>query len=140
MSLATLLTRKHLIWSFLSVCFVILLVLSNLANLISKYPGPETEAPPWLFTVSLLAPISSPIRIRPAELLGEELARIGINSELDQISWHLLGPRCPDQEIGIYSEGGYDICCFGIGLGSATGHPDDSIQGLYSSGAIHSMI
>ncbi|MHA2175726.1 MAG: hypothetical protein ACXABI_12910, partial [Candidatus Hodarchaeales archaeon] len=64
------------------------------------------------------------------------MTKIGIGTELDLISWAALGPRATDQEVGMYSEGGYDICFFGMSLGSPAGHPGSSMQVVYKSTAI----
>jgi ABC-type transport system substrate-binding protein len=65
-----------------------------------------------------------------------ELPKIGIGTELDLISWAALGPRATDQEVGTYAEGGYDICFFGMSLGTPAGHPGDSMQAVYGSTGI----
>ncbi|MHA2346379.1 MAG: hypothetical protein ACXACP_06645, partial [Candidatus Hodarchaeales archaeon] len=94
------------------------------------------DKPANFFSVHLIAPTSNPVRMQFAQLMEEELTKIGIGTELDLISWAALGPRATDQEVGMYSEGGYDICFFGMSLGTPAGHPGSSMQVVYKSTAI----
>ena len=100
--------------------------------------GAQVQAakPDDFFFVNVIAPTSNPVRMQFAQLIEGELPKIGIGAELDLISWAALGPRCTDQEVGSYAEGGYDISFFGMSLGTPAGHPGDSMLGVYGSGAI----
>jgi len=64
----------------------------------------------------MIAPTSNPVRMQVAQLVENELTKIGIGTELDLMNWAALGPRCTDQEVGMYSEGGYDITFFGMSV------------------------
>ena len=88
------------------------------------------------FSVHLIAPTSGPVRMQYAQIVEGELPKIGINAELDLISWAHLGPRCTDAEVGAYKEDGYDIACFGMSLGTPTGHPGDSMQAVFGADSI----
>jgi ABC-type transport system substrate-binding protein len=116
----------------LSIAFIFL----TLTMLSNGFQAQAVDKPDYFFSVHLVAPTSNPVRMQFSQLMEEEIAKIGIGTELDLVSWAALGPRCTDQEVGMYSQGGYDICFFGMSLGTAAGHPGDSMQGVYGSGAI----
>ncbi|MHA1974579.1 MAG: ABC transporter substrate-binding protein [Candidatus Hodarchaeales archaeon] len=96
----------------------------------------EVQTPNYLFHVKEIAPASSPIIMQYAHRIETELESIGISCDLDIVSWPILGPRVIDREVGAYKDGGYDICFFGISLGTPTGYLGDSMQVVYSSDAI----
>jgi ABC-type transport system substrate-binding protein len=96
----------------------------------------QAAKPDNFFFAHMIAPTSNPVRMQYSQLMEGELPKIGIGTELDLISWAALGPRATDQEVGTYAEGGYDICFFGMNLGTPAGHPGDSMQGVYGSTAI----
>jgi ABC-type transport system substrate-binding protein len=110
----------------------LLLTLTMLSNGIEV----KAEQPEWFFTVNMVGPTSNPVRMQFCQLMEKEVQKIGIGAELDLISWAALGPRCTDAEVGMYDEGGYDICFFGMSLGTPAGHPGDSMQGVYGGEAI----
>ncbi len=95
-----------------------------------------SEKPEYFFFVHMIAPTSNPVRMQYAQLMEGELPKIGIGAELSLISWAALGPRCTDQEVGMYSEGGYDICFIGsaytIGCRGTTG-PFEVLRWLFGS-------
>ncbi len=89
-----------------------------------------------IFSVHLIEPTSSPVRKLNSQVIVEEFPKIGINAELDLISWAAFGPRCTDEEVGTYDEGGYDICFFGMSLGPPIRHPGASMKEVYGADAI----
>ncbi len=109
--------------------FLTMTMLSNGAQV-------QAAKPDNFFFVNVIAPTSNPVRMQYAQLMEGELPKIGIGAELDLISWAALGPRCTDQEVGSYAEGGYDITFFGMSLGTPAGHPGDSMQAVYGQTAI----
>ncbi len=90
----------------------------------------------FLFSVHLIAPTSGSVRTQHSVIIVDEFPKIGINAELDLISWAALGPRCTDAEVGTYDEGGYDIAFFGMSLGTPTGHPGAAMQAVYGTEGI----
>jgi len=90
----------------------------------------------YFFSVNIMAPTSSPVRLNWVEVALTEFAKIGIGTELDLISWAALGPRATDQEVGDYKDGGYDLITFGMSMGNSLRHPGSSIQAVYSAEAI----
>lgn len=117
---------------FVMASAFLLLTLTMLSNGIEV----KAEQPEFFFSVNMIGPTSNPVRMQFCQLMEKEVQKIGIGAELDLISWAALGPRATDAEVGTYDEGGYDICFFGMSLGTAAGHPGDSMQGVYGSGAI----
>jgi ABC-type transport system substrate-binding protein len=114
--------------------FVLVLTLTMIGGLADNVTAaPQAD---FIFSVKLIAPTSNPVRMQYSQLMEQELPKIGIDAELDLISWAALGPRATDQEVGPYAQGGYDICFFGMSLGTAAGHPGDSMQGVYGAEAI----
>ncbi len=95
-----------------------------------------SEKPEYFFYVHMIAPTSSTVRMQYAQLMEGELAKIGIGTKLELVSWGALGPRCYKQEVGMYSEGGYDVCIFGMHLGTPERHPGASLQGIFGANAI----
>ena len=62
--------HRNTIWKGLAVSFVCFLGLSVLANAIPKEEEPLE--PPWLFSVHIIAPTSSPVRMQHVQLLESE--------------------------------------------------------------------
>ncbi|MFX0182279.1 MAG: ABC transporter substrate-binding protein [Candidatus Hodarchaeota archaeon] len=91
-----------------------------------------------LFKVNLLVPTSSPITIRQrvAELLTAYLPRVGIETEVDLISWARFGPRVTDQEVGAYADGGYDITLFPISMETPATHQGSNIEAIFGKNSI----
>ncbi len=122
--------RPLLIWFI--ICLFICAVGSNVQVQAS-------EKPEYFFFVHMIAPTSNPVRMQYAQLMEGELPKIGIGAELSLISWAALGPRCTDQEVGMYSEGGYDMCFIGsaytIGCRGTTG-PFEVLRWLFGSEGI----
>ncbi|MFX0182274.1 MAG: ABC transporter substrate-binding protein [Candidatus Hodarchaeota archaeon] len=89
-----------------------------------------------LFSVKMIVPTSSTIRIFYEQLIEEELPKIGIEAELDYINQAALGPRVTDQEVGAYNDGGYDIALFSLPMGSPASHQIDNINSIFGAGSI----
>ncbi len=117
-----------------------LLILFSIGLLISVVGSniqvQASEKPEYFFFVHMIAPTSNPVRMQYAQLMEGELPKIGIGAELDLISWYALGPRCTDQEVGMYNEGGYDICIFGMMPISYFPCNHDSLYCVYGKNAI----
>ncbi|MHA1125799.1 MAG: ABC transporter substrate-binding protein [Candidatus Heimdallarchaeota archaeon] len=82
----------------------------------------EAENPPPFFTISILAPNTSPARNQWATLMVEQLPRIGIGIDIfDHTSWSQIIPRTwghpGPYPIPSYENGGYDILFVGWGWG-----------------------
>lgn len=92
----------------------------------------EIEVEPF-FSVHWMAPTSGSGGPRYPSLIVKELPKIGIKVELDLVAWAAIAPRSYLNTVGPYSEGGYDIVNIGMSLGSATGHPGDSMIGVYGT-------
>jgi ABC-type transport system substrate-binding protein len=114
----------------LSIIFVVFLF--SIVNT-SSVATPTVEA---LFFCHLLAPTNNPVRMQYAQIVEGNFPKIGVDVELDLISWSELGPRVLNEEVGPYSEGGYDMCFFGLSLGAPTSHPGASMSGVFASDAI----
>ncbi|MFX0124218.1 MAG: ABC transporter substrate-binding protein [Candidatus Hodarchaeota archaeon] len=97
--------------------------------------GSVHQSPEPLFFVHILAPTSS-VRLQHYQMIESNFPKIGIDTELDLISWSALGPRASDLEVGPYDEGGYDICFFGMTLGAPTSHPGAFMSVVYAADAI----
>jgi ABC-type transport system substrate-binding protein len=130
---------NRVIWGILGGILLFLISISLIAEVAYQEPVRVENLTPddYLFSVHLLIPVSSSSgRLVLPQQIAENLGKIGIGSEVDIVSWARLGPRATDQEVGMYSEGGYDICFFGMSLGSPAGHPGSSMQVVYKSTAI----
>jgi ABC-type transport system substrate-binding protein len=82
-----------------------------------------------LFSLSLIAPTSCPVRMQHAQMIESEFLKIGIEAELDLISWSAIGSRGLDTIVGPYDEGGFDILIFGMSLGEL--YPGASLSVVY---------
>ncbi|NHJ01351.1 MAG: hypothetical protein EAX86_04370 [Candidatus Heimdallarchaeota archaeon] len=120
--------KKNLLFALVFVAFFLPLYSSAVQSV------PAAVEP--LISVHAIAPTNNPQRAMYAQLMEQELPKIGIEVELDLISWPALLTRAATSEVGVYSEGGYDIAHFGMSLGSPAGHPGDSMLGVYHSGAV----
>ncbi|MFX0182278.1 MAG: ABC transporter substrate-binding protein [Candidatus Hodarchaeota archaeon] len=121
-------TRKILIIFLVLLCFQV----SQQPQLINA--SRQTTTP--LFNIKLIAPTSCPVRMHYPELIVGEFPKIGIDAELDFISWAALGPRVTDQEVGPYADGGYDISFFGIGMGTPVTHQGDNLNAIFGENSI----
>ena len=69
---------------------------------------------PWILSINLIAPTASPVRKQYSQLIEEDFRENGIYAPLTLLSWDTLSHRATDQEVGLYNEGGYDVCFFGF--------------------------
>jgi ABC-type transport system substrate-binding protein len=113
-----------------ATCLVLFLFLVSMISA-STVAKPEVDP---LFSLSLIAPTSNPVRMQYSQLMQDEFPKIGIYAELDLISWDALGPRATDTVVGPYDEGGYDIVFFGMSLGVTA--PSVSMLVVYHSDAL----
>ncbi len=120
--------RKKLVYALVFVAFFIPLYGS------SVQAAPAAVEP--LIQVHAIAPTNNPQRAMYAQLMEQELPKIGFEIELDLINWPALLQRAAFREVGVYEEGGYDLAHFGMSLGTPAGHPGDSMLGVYHSGAV----
>ncbi len=111
--------------------FLVFAFLSNVATMVTA----QDELEPF-FSCHLLAPTNNPVRMQYAQLLETEFAKIGVDVDLDLVAWSAMGPRCYYDEAGTYSEGGYDMCCMGMSIGTPASHPGNSMLGIYHNDAV----
>ncbi|MFX1536873.1 MAG: ABC transporter substrate-binding protein [Promethearchaeota archaeon] len=97
----------------MKICLITALLLPGieLKQLTSKSNNLAIDDPPEpLFHVNMLIPAWNPIRLNFADLIAKELASIGISTDISVDStlatWYGRGVG---QEVGHWSEGGYDI-------------------------------
>ncbi|MHA2226821.1 MAG: ABC transporter substrate-binding protein [Candidatus Hodarchaeales archaeon] len=79
--------------------------------------GFTNQDPDPLFSLTLVAPVSSVGSSPDGQLIEKQFPKIGIAAELDLISWSAAGPRCMDAIVGPYDENGFDITILGLSLG-----------------------
>jgi ABC-type transport system substrate-binding protein len=107
-------------------------VLCLLSIAIFQIPiGQGAKLPPSFFTVTIMVPTNNLERLQYAEAISTELAKIGINIELEMKTWAEIIPRVFYEESPPHAEGGYDICFFAVELGSSTDHPGGLIKTQY---------
>ncbi|MHA1945187.1 MAG: ABC transporter substrate-binding protein [Candidatus Hodarchaeales archaeon] len=87
------------------------------------------KEPNAFFTVSILLPTNNLERLQFAEAISSELAKIGIDVNLEMKTWAEIGPRIFSSSP--YDEGGYDICFYGMETGALTGHPGGLLKTQY---------
>ena len=121
----------YLFRQYIFLSFYLFLVINHMIMTSQTENGSD-----YFFSVNIMAPTSSPVRLNWVEVALTEFAKIGIGTELDLISWAALGPRATDQEVGDYKDGGYDLITFGMSMGNSLRHPGSSIQAVYSAEAI----
>ncbi|UCG04046.1 MAG: hypothetical protein JSW11_08670 [Candidatus Heimdallarchaeota archaeon] len=121
---------KKTLFKILTLIFAFAL-LGNIAIMVTA----QDELEPF-FSCHLLAPTNNPVRMQYAQLLETEFAKIGVDVELDLVAWSAMGPRCYYDEAGTYLEGGYDICCMGMSVGTPASHPGNSMLAIYHVDAV----
>lgn len=121
---------KKTLFKIVTLIFAFAL-LGNVAIMVTA----QDELEP-LFSCHLLAPTNNPVRMQYAQLLETEFAKIGVDVELDLVAWSAMGPRCYYDEAGTYLEGGYDMCCMGMSIGTPASHPGNSMLGIYHNDAV----
>ncbi|MFX0173876.1 MAG: ABC transporter substrate-binding protein [Candidatus Hodarchaeota archaeon] len=105
---------------------LIFTMLGNLADLVSAQEKPEP-----LFYCSLVAPTNNPARAQYAQLIEKELPKIGVQAELDLLSWYPLLYRMGAlTEVGPYNEGGFDMGLIGFNI-NPTSHPSGTLNSLF---------
>ncbi|MFX1533475.1 MAG: ABC transporter substrate-binding protein [Promethearchaeota archaeon] len=73
-----------------------------------------------VFTCVLMAPTNNELRVQHAQLIANELPKIGIGVTLLLVGWDVLLPRLfePSGPLALgYAQGGYDMACLGWGGG-----------------------
>ncbi|MFX1255952.1 MAG: ABC transporter substrate-binding protein, partial [Promethearchaeota archaeon] len=73
-----------------------------------------------VFSCVFLAPTNNPVRVQHAQLVANELPKIGIDAVLLLVGWDVLIPRAFEPAGPLqasYADGGYDIACMGWGGG-----------------------
>ncbi|MFX1253667.1 MAG: ABC transporter substrate-binding protein [Promethearchaeota archaeon] len=69
-----------------------------------------------VFTCVFMAPTNNPVRVQHAQLIANELPKIGIGATLLLVGWDVLIPRLfePSGPLALsYADGGYDMACLG---------------------------
>jgi ABC-type oligopeptide transport system substrate-binding subunit len=91
-----------------------------------------TQGVDYLFTTTLIAPTNNPVRVQHAQLITNELPKIGIQGNLILVGWDVLIPRMMGSLTHAdYSGGGFDIGFVGW-TGSIV--PSGPFQFFHSSG------
>ncbi|MFX0091841.1 MAG: ABC transporter substrate-binding protein [Candidatus Hodarchaeota archaeon] len=91
------------------------------------------QEPSWLFRITLLAPTANPVRVQYAQLITNELPRIGIDANLLLIGWDEYIPRMMGSSTHAdYNNGGFDI---GF-LGWSVSHEPSNLFNFYHSSNI----
>jgi hypothetical protein len=97
----------------LSLVLVAVMTLSMVV-VVAQYT--EAAAAP-VFTCVLIAPTNNPVRVQHAQLIANELPKIGIGVTLLLVGWDILIPRLFQPEVlpyvKSYADGGYDLGCVG---------------------------
>jgi ABC-type transport system substrate-binding protein len=74
-----------------------------------------------VFTTTLIAPTNNAVRVQHAQIITNELPKIGIAGNLLLVGWDVLLPRMMGSATGAdYAGGGFDIGFVGWGGGSIT--------------------
>ncbi|MFX0064715.1 MAG: ABC transporter substrate-binding protein [Candidatus Hermodarchaeota archaeon] len=74
------------------------------------------EEPEPFIRTTLLAPTGHPVRVQHAQLIANELPKIGIGATLWLVGWDVLIPRAfePSGSVALsYADGGYDMVTIG---------------------------
>jgi ABC-type transport system substrate-binding protein len=109
---------------------LVLAILMFSAMSIGVVKAQDTTTVADQFEITLLAPNTNPARNAWSSLIFEELKKIGIETDLFQAGWDIVGPRtfayeADENGIPTWDEGGYDI--FFVGLSGALEYdPTDS--------------
>ncbi len=96
---------------------VSLIMLTTVLSAISFSPFATAQDEP-LFSITLMAPTTNPVRRQHAALIGNAMQSVGIDAKVVYVTWSDLIPRFwPEKEdIGkTFEEGGYDIGFIGFG-------------------------
>ena len=100
--------------------------------------GVQGQNPSPVIYINFLTPDTDPARIQWADLIEQEIAKIGINVSFEEITgWGGIGPRTWSYPmidydyIPIYDDGGYDVLFVGWSWGL-----DGDLEGLYETSAI----
>ncbi|MFX0181871.1 MAG: ABC transporter substrate-binding protein [Candidatus Hodarchaeota archaeon] len=105
-------------------------------SMLSISPRLQAAKPEDYFFVHIIAPTSDPVTMQCAQLLEKELPKIGIETELHLINQAVFESRVTDQEVGAYTEGGYDIAISGMSMGSPVTHQGDYINRIFGANSI----
>ncbi|MFX0085758.1 MAG: ABC transporter substrate-binding protein [Candidatus Hodarchaeota archaeon] len=89
------------------------------------------KEPKSFFTVTIMLPTNNLERLQYSEAIASELAKIGIDVNLEMKTWAEIFPRIFYGEAPPYDEGGFDICFYGMDVGSVTDHPGDLMKYQY---------
>jgi len=121
------LVKRKDIW-LIFISFMILLIVNiGMSNNLSKnvqnsyYPVITINAngnPDPFFNVTLLCPNTNPLRIEWANMIKDDLAKIGIGATIDLVNWNTIGPRTwsypGPYPIPSHDQGGYDMLFIGF--------------------------
>jgi ABC-type transport system substrate-binding protein len=69
-----------------------------------------------VFTCVFMAPTNNPVRVQHAQLIANELPKIGVGATLLLVGWDVLIPRLfePSGPLALsYADGGFDMGCLG---------------------------
>jgi ABC-type transport system substrate-binding protein len=106
-----------------------ILILSITLSMFTFAPVTKAEDEP-LFSITLMAPTSNPVRRQHAALLGNAMQSVGIDAKVVYVTFSdLISRLFPDKEdLGkLFDEGGYDIGFVGFGYTS----PVPDVRSLY---------
>jgi len=110
---------------------ILFLLILNIAVCILATPVIGVKEPDPFFTVNIMLPTNNPERLQYSEAIASELAKIGIGVNVEMTTWAEIIPQIFSGEVPPYSEGGYDVCFFGMDLVSPTSHPGEFLEQCY---------
>ncbi|MHA2073059.1 MAG: ABC transporter substrate-binding protein [Candidatus Hodarchaeales archaeon] len=87
--------------------------------------------PDPFFTITIMLPTNNLERLQYSEAIAEELAKIGIDVDLEMKTWAEIIPRVFYDEAPPHDEGGFDICFYAMEVGSVTSHPGSLMRYQY---------
>lgn len=89
------------------------------------------KEPDAFFTVTIMLPTNNLERLQYSEAIAAELSKIGIDIILEMKTWAEIMPRVFSDEAPPHDEGGFDICFYGMEVGSVTSHPGGLLKYQY---------
>ncbi|MFX1283214.1 MAG: ABC transporter substrate-binding protein [Promethearchaeota archaeon] len=111
----------------------IFLVFLSISVFVLVTPVIGAREPDPFFTVNIMLPTNNLERLQYSEAIASELEKIGIGVNLEMTTWAEIFPRIFYGEAPPYSEGGYDVCFFGVDIGSSTSHPGGTLEDTYKN-------
>ncbi|MFX1250961.1 MAG: ABC transporter substrate-binding protein, partial [Promethearchaeota archaeon] len=97
------------------VCLVFIILLVASLGFVAAQPV-LTQEREYAFSMVFLGITCNPVRVQHAQLIQNELPKIGINSIFLLVGWDVLIPRLfePSGPLALsYEDGGYDMACLG---------------------------